>query len=290
VASLLNACSAPVGTSVDVSGHVSVAGSTALQPLVTQAAALFQKQHPSVHIDVAGGGSKVGLQSVTTQKADIGNSDIYADPAEYPDPNLTDHLVCVIPFAMIVNPDVNVPSLTHDQIVKIFSTGEITSWKMVGGPDLPIVPIVRPPQSGTRVTFRKYILGGRDEDSKLQVIDSSQTVRDTVAKTPGAIGYLGLSVLDASVHVVAIDGQMPTPANIEGGRYSFWGFEHMYTLGGTSGPVEPFLDFMLTREVQQLAQHLGYIPIADMKLSSGSSATAAAQVGVPLATRRRTLR
>lgn len=264
----LAACATPgVGGTSAISGHILVTGSTALQPLATKAAQLFQQQHPAVHIEVRGGGSKQGLEDVNTHASDIGDSDIYADPTKYPDPNLTDHLICVVPFAMIVHPGVTVQSLTHSQIIDIFSTGKISNWKQVGGPDLAIVPVVRPATSGTRATFRKYILGGRDENGTLLKTDSSQTVRDTVAKTPGAIGYLAVSVLDPTVKAIGIDGQSASPANIETGRYAFWGYEHMYTLGDGVHPIDDFLNFMLTDEVQHLAQQLGYIPIADMKIS-----------------------
>jgi phosphate transport system substrate-binding protein len=286
LAALLTGCAGNRAATSTVSGQGTAAGSTALQPLVTSAAKLFHQQYPQAQIDVAGGGSKSGLQQVSSGKVDIGDSDIYADPAEYPDPNLTDHLVCVIPFAMIVNPGVTVPTLTRDQIIKIFSTGEITNWKDVGGPNLKIVPVVRPSSSGTRATFRKYILGGRDENGTLLTTDSSQTVLNAVAQQAGAIGYLAMSVVDASVHVVAIDGQTPTPENIEQGRYAFWGFEHMYTLGQPSAAVSAFLDFMLTPAVQLLAKQLGYIPISDLNLAArdqGAPGTAA--IAPPLARR-----
>lgn len=276
----LSACTATADAPTQLSGHILVVGSTALQPLVTQAAQLFQQEHPDVKVELRGGGSKLGIQAVTSSRADIGDSDIYADPAEYPDPRLTDHLVCVVPFAMVVNPDVTVPTLTRDQIVKIFSTGEITNWKQIGGPNLAIVPIVRPATSGTRATFRKYILDGQDENGRLLTSDSSQTVHDTVAQTPGAIGYLALSVVDSSIHVTAIDGQMPTIANIAAGHYAFWGFEHMYTLGDTGGPIEALLDFMLTPAIQRLAQQLGYIPIASMQLPGASADTGSAGGGI----------
>lgn len=284
---LLAACAGPgAGATSTISGHILVTGSTALQPLATKAAQLFQQQHPRVQVEVQGGGSKQGLIDVNAHKADIGNSDIYADPTAYPDPNLTDHLICVIPFAMIVYPGVTVQSLTQSQIIDIFSTGKINNWKQVGGPDLAIVPVVRPATSGTRATFRKYILGGRDENGTLLTTDSSQTVRDTVAKTPGAIGYLAVSVLDPTVKAIAIDGQSASPANIEAGRYAFWGYEHMYTLDDTNHPIVDFLNFMLTDEVQHLAQQLGYIPIANMKLSNAPASpgqgSASALSGVAL--------
>jgi phosphate transport system substrate-binding protein len=279
---LLAGCAGPIGgTATDLNGHILVAGSTALQPLATKAATLFQQQHAHVHIEVKGGGSLVGLQAVTTHQADIGDSDIYADPATYPDPDLTDHLVCIIPFTMIASPGVTIPSLTKQQIIDIFSTGIIRNWKQVGGPDLPIVPVVRPPTSGTRATFRKYILDGRDEIGTLLTSDSSATVLNKVATTRGAIGYLAVSVLNSSVHPIAIDGQNATLQNIEAGRYSFWGYEHMYTLGEDNPIAAAFLSFMLTPQVQQVALELKYIPIADIKFPQFGLSQQEASLGYP---------
>jgi phosphate transport system substrate-binding protein len=272
----LTSCSSAPAESKDLSGHALIVGSTALQPLATQAAALFTKAHPKVQMEVRGGGSVVGLTAVNNHQADIGDSDIYANPALYPDPNLTDHLVCVIPFTMITHPGITVTSLTRDEIIKIFSTGEITNWKQVGGPNLPIVPVVRPATSGTRDTFRKYILEGRDESGKLLTTDSSDTVRNAVANTPGAIGYLAMPYVNNAVHTVAIDGATPTQANIESGKYLFWGFEHMYTLGDDNPVIDEFLNrFMLSQQAQDLALELGYIPIANVKLASANTDAAA---------------
>ena len=266
---LLTVCIETGNTQQTLSGHLQVVGSTALQPLVTRAAELFQQLHPQAKIIVKGGGSVSGLQSVTSNKSDIGDSDIYADPAIYPDPNLTDHIVCVVPFTMIVDPGVKVTSLSQQQIIDIFSTGTIRNWQQVGGPNLAIVPVVRPPTSGTRATFRKYILGGQDENSehgRLLTTDTSTTVRNTIAHTPGAIGYLALSVLNKSVRALAINGYTPTLANIEAGHYAFWSYEHMYTTGDNNVLASAFLDFMLTPAIQQIAQNIGYIPVANMKL------------------------
>lgn len=267
----LSSCAGAGQATQPVSGQLLVAGSTALQPLVTDAAKTFMQQHPQAHITVQGGGSYVGLDDVTSAdpktKVDIGDSDIYADPAVYPDPNLTDHLVCVIPFAMVVNPDVTVADLTPQQLVDIFSTGKITNWDKVGGPNLPIAPIVRTPKSGTRAIFRRYILGGLDEKSNLQTIDSSQDVLKAVATTPGAISYLALSVADSSVHVLDISGVAPTTPNITTGKYPFWGFEHMYTLGDDSDPLlKAFIGYMFSAAVQDRSRALKYIPIAAMQL------------------------
>jgi phosphate transport system substrate-binding protein len=245
-------------------GQIIAVGSTALQPLASTAASQFENLHPQVQIKVNGGDSTVGLDAVTTQQADIGDSDIYADRALYPDPNLTDHIVCIIPNAMIVNPNVPISSLGQQQIIDIFSTGLIRNWSQVGGPDLPIVIVAQGSASGTRDTFRKYILGGRDETGNLVRTNSSVNERDTVAQTPGAIGYLALSVLTPQVKTIAINNQMPTQASIAAGNYAFWSYEHMYTLGNTNSTLAAFLDFMLTPAIQQQAQKMNYLPSSVM--------------------------
>jgi phosphate transport system substrate-binding protein len=265
----VNSCAGSSGDSPQLSGTIKIDGSTALQPLVTRAAAAFEKLHPLVHITVEGGGSFTGLNDVSNRKVDIGDSDVYASFAAYPNPDMTDHLVCVTPFTMITNPDVPIPSLTHQQIVDIFSSNLLTNWKQVGGPDLPIVPIVRPATSGTRDVFRKYVLGGRDEGSGNQVLqqDSNAAVHDKVAQTLGAIGYLVKAAVDSNVHPIGIDGKSATKENIIAGTYTYWSYEHMYTLGDDNPIVAAFLDFMFSPTVQQLAQENSYIPIADMKLT-----------------------
>ncbi len=287
IAVLCVSCTGPTDAQQAPTGRLVVVGSTALQPLATRAAALFQKQYPQAKVAVSGGGSLLGLKAVTGRQADIGDSDLYADPALYPDPNLTDHIVCVVPFTMITNLDVPVASLTRQQLIDIFSTRKIRNWQEVGGPDLPIVPVVRPTTSGTRATFRKYVLEGGDESGTLLRTDSSTEVRTTVAHTPGAIGYLALSVFDNSVRQVGIDGQKANAAAIETGKYAFWSYEHMYTLGDNSSTMSAFLDFMLAATVQNEAARLSYIPIANMKLPTLSAAGGS---GIPLSESEATLR
>ncbi len=291
VAVLLAGCAGVNQSDQSLSGHLLVAGSTALQPLVTDAAKLFMQQHPQVHIDVQGGGSLAGLDAVTStdpaKQADIGDSDVYADPADYPNPNLTDHLVCVVPFAVVVSPDIPISSLKRSDIAGIFSNGTIKNWDQLGGPDLPVIPIVRTLKSGTRATFRRYVLGGLDDNSPRAPIDSSQDVLKAVATTPGAISYLALSVADASVRVIDIDGIAPMLKNITSSTYPFWSFEHMYTLGeeDSNALLGSFLDFMQSSTVQSLAQQEHYIPIAAMQLPAAAITSQAGAGGVALGAR-----
>jgi len=146
----------------NLSGSITAAGSSALKPLVDDAADLFNEKYPDVNITIDAGGSGEGLKQVSEGTVNIGNSDVEAaeklDAAKAAE--LVDHKVCVVTMAPIVNKDVTaggVKNLTKAQLTDIF-TGKITNWKEVGGADEAIVLITRPESSGTRATFKKYAL------------------------------------------------------------------------------------------------------------------------------------
>lgn len=264
---VLPACSQMLPSPPSISGHLLVVGSTALQPLTTLAATQFGKEHPQAHVEVRGGGSLFGLDAVNSHQADIGDSDVYADSALYPDPNLTDHIICIVPFSMIVNPDVPLSSLTQQEIVDIFTTGKLHNWSDLGGPDLPITPVIRADTSGTHASFLKYVINGASEQKNVLQTDSSLTMLHVVAQTPGAIGYAGLPSLNTSVHTLAINGHTATAEAIAAGTYPFWGYEHMYAMSNNKNPVlAAFLPFMLTSAIQAQAQRMRYIPLTQVQL------------------------
>jgi len=268
---ILSACSGreKQGEKQNVSGTIIAAGSTAMQPLVEEAANQFMAKNPGIQVQVQGGGSGTGLKLVSDGTVQIGNSDVPAENKldKEKAKELIPHKVCVVGFAVIVNPAVKVDNLTKDQLIGIF-TGKITNWKEVGGDDLKIVVINRPAGSGTRATFTKYALDGREETQGMALTqDSSGTVKKAVADTPGAISYIALSYVDSSVKVVKLDGVEPSKENIVEGKYPVWSYEYMYTKGEAAGVVKTFIDYMLGDEVKPIIEKLGYIPIGDMKVT-----------------------
>jgi phosphate transport system substrate-binding protein len=267
-------------TQSTVHEHILVEGSTALQPFISRIANTFEKQtlqvtakvkgggsdiESVVDIQVQGGGSLTGLNAIMQQKADIGMTDVYADPATYSSPNLTPEIVIVIPYTLIVNPGLSsIQSLTTQQILDIFSTHKILNWKTIGGPDLPVVPI-SVSSNGTPTNFQTAILGGNLEAGTPVADTSSTSVLDTVAQTPGAIGYIATPLLNSTVRTVAIDQLTATPDNIESNRYHFWTYGHLYTLKNSDANITAFFNYAITSNAQQVAKSLGYIPLSSMK-------------------------
>ncbi len=171
-------------------------------------------------------------------------------------------------MTLIVNPQVNITALNTQQVINIY-TGVTTNWKDVGGPDLAIIPLVKPTTSGTRALFDKYVMGGGQEIGQ-PVVDASTVVIDTVAHTPGAISYVTTSLINSTVKAINLDGISPTIQNIQAGKYRFWGFEHMYTLQNGIDATTAYLSFMQTPQVQQLAVSLGYISASTIQTQQAS--------------------
>ena len=119
-----------------VKGTLRVLDSSALLPLVKDAAEAFRKKNPDVSISLNAGGSGMGLKQVSEGSVDMGNSDVPANTKltkEQAD-KLEDHKICVMTVATIVNKDIaaTVKSLTNQQLADIF-TAKVTNWKEVGG-------------------------------------------------------------------------------------------------------------------------------------------------------------
>ncbi|PJI06660.1 MULTISPECIES: phosphate ABC transporter substrate-binding protein [Clostridium] len=255
-----------------ISGSITLSGSTALQPLAEKSVDGFKAKYPSVNVNVQGGGSGTGLNQVLQGAVEVGNSDIFAEEKLNADDakKLTDHKVCAIGFAVVTSSDVNVKNLTKAQIQDIF-TGKITNWSQVGGSSEAINIVHRPKSSGTRATFTKTVMDGKDEKDDIGTTqDASGSVKTSMTSTKGSISYLAFSYLltgegQKDLNMVSIDNVAPTTANIISGKYGFWSYEHMYTKGKGNDASKAFIDYMMSSDNKSLIQKMGYIPSADLK-------------------------
>lgn len=229
----------------DLSGNVTASGSSALLPIVKQAADEFMKKNPGVTVQVSAGGSGAGLQQVKDGVVNIGNSDVFAEDNS----GLTDHQVAIAPFLFVVNPDVKVTSLTKEQLIGIY-TGRVKNWKEVGGQDEKIAVVMRQASSGTRMTIQKLVMGTEVFTNDGVVQESSGAVRATVANTPGSIGYIDLAYVDSSIKAVSYNGVAPTIENVKNGKYTLASFEHMYTKGEATGAAKAFIEYVQSKDFQ----------------------------------------
>ena len=249
-----NPSQTPTAPNAGVSGSITADGSSALQPLMQAAAAVFD-QGNGTHSSINAGGSGKGLTDVNNGAVQIGDSDLYQSAKKIS--GLTDHQVAVVAFTLVVSNDISskVQNLTTQQIQQIY-TGNITNWSQIGGPNELITVVNRPSNSGTRATFEKYVLGSKNEvPGNTLTQDNTGAVFQAISSTPGSIGYVSTGFVTSSSASgaptpICIDGYKADATDINSGNYKFWNIEHAYTKGPATGAVKALLQFVESDAVQ----------------------------------------
>ena len=200
----------------DLSGTISLAGSTSMEKLCEAMSESFMETYPEVTVTVEYTGSGAGLESLASGSVDIGNSSRHLKDEEVAG-GAVENVVAIDGIAVIVDPANSVSDIPSDKLAAIYK-GEITNWSELGGNDEAIVVIGRESGSGTRDAFEE-LLEVKDACKYAQELDSTGGVKAKVAATPGAIGYVSLDVVDESIKAVSIDSVEPTETNIIAGDY-----------------------------------------------------------------------
>ena len=245
----------------DLSGSISMAGSTSMEKLANAVAESFMEKYPNVTVSAEFTGSGAGLESVTAGSVDIGNSSRNLKEEEKA-AGAVENIVAIDGIAVVVDPANTVTDLTKEQLISIY-TGETTNWSELGGADEPIVVVGREAGSGTRGAFEE-ILEIEDACAYANELDSTGAVMAKVASTPGAIGYVSLDVVDDSVIAVMLEGVEATAENIKAGAYFLSRPFVMATMGEISEQseaVQALFDYLASEEGKEIINSVGLITV-----------------------------
>ena len=243
----------------NLSGSLSLAGSTSMEKLCEALKESFMEKNPGVTVTVEYTGSGSGIESVTAGSVDIGDSSRALTDDEKAN-GVEENIVAIDGIAVVVDPANTVEDLTKDQLTSIYD-GTVTNWKDVGGNDAPIVVVGREAGSGTRGAFEE-LLKLEDACKYSNELDSTGAVMAKVASTPGSIGYVSLDVLDDTVKALKLDGAEPTEENIKAGKYFLSRPFVMATKGEISEQsdlVKALFDFIYSDEGSELVKSVGLI-------------------------------
>jgi phosphate transport system substrate-binding protein len=260
-----------------VRNSIQIKGSDTMVNLGQAWAEKYMGDNPREFIAVTGGGSGTGLSSLISSTCDIAMSsrnikDKEIVLAKQKGINPYEIKVALDGLAVVVNPKNPVTKLTIDQLAQIF-TGKINNWKELGGPEAKIVILSREVNSGTHVYFKEHILRKNDPNSKEEfapsalLLPSSQAIADEVANNPVAIGYYGMGYISTKQKpiLVASDEKSeyiaPTIENVVKGKYPISRPLFLYTNGEPAGLVKKFVDFVLSKEGQDIVLATDFVPI-----------------------------
>ncbi len=256
---------------------IQIKGSDTMVNLGQAWAEEFNKVHPNMNIAVTGGGSGTGIAALISGTCDIAESSRAVEEkeiiqAEAKGFKFHEEIVALDGIVVVVHPSNTVKNLTLDQLREIFM-GNIENWKVLGGPDLPIVLLSREVNSGTHIFFKEHVLRrgqkkGREEFSpRALMMPSSYAIAEEVATNENTVGYYGLGYISPRQKVIAVAKDPGSPfvepglLSIRDNSYPISRPLYLYTKGQPQGAIKEFVDFVYSKEGQGIVARTDFVPI-----------------------------
>ena len=243
----------------DLSGKISLNGSTSMEKFVTALGEGFQEKYPNVTVEPQFTGSSAGVQALIKGSCDIADSSrsLTADEKKK---GLVENIVAIDGIAIALNKKNKVSNVTNKQLADIY-TGKITNWKQLGGADEKIVVIGREAASGTRAAFEE-LLKVENKCKYAQELDNTGAVVAKCAATSGAIGYVSLDEVDSSIKTAKLNNVEAKESTIKDGTYKLQRPFVMATKGAVSKQnkkVQALFKYINSAEGQKIVKKAGLI-------------------------------
>lgn len=246
-----------------------IKGSDTLLPITQILAETYTKLYPSSNITITGGGTGVGISSIIDGTTDIAMASRkikFTEKMKLKKENkdVKEAIVAYDALAVIVNPKNPVSRLTRSQLEAIFR-GKITNWKDVGGKNQRIVVYSRESSSGTYEFFKENVLENKNYMNSLLSMPATGAIIQSVKQTVGAIGYVGLAYVTPQVKALMLSYDnkpyyAPTLSNAIDKKYPLVRPLYFYYATKNERSVLPFINFINSKEGQQIILKAGFIP------------------------------
>jgi phosphate transport system substrate-binding protein len=191
-----------------------------------------------------------------------------AEKAKYPSFVVTP--VAQDGIAIVVNPVNTIPYITLDQAKNIY-LGKITKWTEIAGADVPntnnqIVVVGRDSASGTRTYFDETVLNLATPTSKMLEKNSNGAVLQTVAQTPGSVGYISIGFVSKDVKALPIwyNANKIIPASLDNVKTRTYPVSrNLYVInnGQPTGLAGDFIKYILSPDGQKIVSDEGYVTL-----------------------------
>jgi len=212
-------------TAGGLEGTITISGAFALYPIMTRWGEEFQKLHPDVQFDISAGGAGKGMADALAGAVDIGmvSREVTAEEeakGAYWVSVTKDAVFPMVNEKNLVLQDLLAKGVNKETFIKIYITGEVTSWgQVVGKPEITdeIHVFTRSDAAGAPEVWAKY-MGKKQEDLLGVGVFGDPGLLDAVAKDPLGIGYnnLGYAYDMASGKPVAGTVALPIDQNENG--------------------------------------------------------------------------
>lgn len=203
-------------------GTITISGAFALYPMMTRWAEEFQKLHPNVQFDISGGGAGKGMTDAVSGAVDIGMVSRSIKPEEEAQGAYGVAVVkdAVFPTVNANNPvidEIMAKGITQEIFIKVFITGEITTWgQVVGKPEITdeIHVYTRSDACGAAEMWAKFTGDKKQEDLLGVAVNADPGLLEAVIKDPLGIGYNNLGYAYDITSDVPVAGALVAPIDL----------------------------------------------------------------------------
>lgn len=211
-------------------------------------------------------GSGKGIQALIEGKVTLGGASraLHANEKK----ELMSHTIGYDAIAVFVHKSNPVKNLSKSQLQGIF-TGRIKNWKEVGGKNAPIHPNteILGNKRATTEFFQEHVLAGAPYGAGFKEIDFPRDQIVEIAKDENGICgvSLGLQASTSSevkekVKAISVNSTEPTDSNVKSGAYMISRPLVLATKGLPKGDVKKFIDFMQSKEGQEIVSR-NFVPV-----------------------------
>ena len=280
----------------DLSGTISIDGSSTVQPFAEAAGELFKEENSGVDTTVGAAGTSGGFEKFCAGETDISNASRPIEPEEEKlcseeGVEYTEVQVANDGISIVTNPELEIGCLSVDQLAELWEpNSKITNYSQLGedaetGEPLPDVDVsLYGPgtDSGTFDYFTDAIVGeeGASRDDYQPSEDDNVLVQG-VSGDSGGLAYFGFSYYEQnqeSLNLVAVDGGDgcidPSSETIADGSYAPLSRPlFMYPANGAlSRPeVEGFMNFVVD-SYSEIAEAALIVPMDETQAEEARSA------------------
>jgi phosphate transport system substrate-binding protein len=226
----------------DLSGTISIDGSSTVQPFAEAAGELFKEDNPNVDTTVGAAGTSGGFEKFCAGETDISDASRPIEPEEEKlcqeeGVTYTEVQVANDGISITTNPGLEISCLTTDQLAQLWEPdSKITNYSQLGDdadtgeplPDADVSLYGPGTDSGTFDYFTEEVVGeeGASRDDYQPSEDDNVLVQGVAGDTSG-LGYFGFSYYEQNqdqLNLVSVDDGdgcvAPSTETIQSGEYA----------------------------------------------------------------------
>ncbi|MEL6104746.1 MAG: PstS family phosphate ABC transporter substrate-binding protein [Planctomycetota bacterium] len=276
----------------NIEGTIKINGSSTVLPISNAVREEFNKQFPSVIVEVDGAGTGNGFEQFQNKETDISDASRPIKPGEFvkckeQGVNFVEIPIAYDGLTIVINPENDwVQTLTIEQLKTMFLGDEAAKkWSDVdeSWPEEAIEIYSPGTGSGTYDYFREVVQGKGEVKIRTDMIlnEDDNVLVQGVAGNKYAIGFFGVAYYNENkdklkaVEVVNPSDEtayLPTMDNIASGKYAPFSrplFIYVSTESFGRAEVSSFVNFYLDN-VSELCERVGYVRLPEEMMVQGT--------------------